>query len=86
MKKQTKANFELIIKNLMEIQAEEVRNNFKNNNLWNECESMISCIKMHGQTNWPEKIYDEAGYEVGYKLNTGEVIEYGCMADSLNCR
>ena len=76
----------LIIKNLLEIQAIEVQNNFANGDLWNQCEDMINNIKRYGQTNDPQKIYDENGYEVGYQLNNGLIYTYGDAEYSLNYR
>jgi hypothetical protein len=76
----------LIIKNLLEIQAIEVQNNFANGDLWNNCEDMINNIKMYGQTNDPQKIYDQNGYEIGFQLNNGLFYSYGNAEYSLNCQ
>ena len=64
------------IAELKNIQSREVKNNFKNGNLWNECEDKINNIMQYGQESEPKFITCQYGYEIGYVLENGEFVEY----------
>ena len=61
------------------IQQTEERNNFANDNLWNECEDKIYFLKQYGQENEPSPLYDENGYQIGIVLENGNFIEWEGM-------
>ena len=64
------------ISELKQIQKEEVENNFKNGDLWNECEDKIDCIIKYGQEDFPERILDKNGINTGLKLKCGTEIVF----------
>jgi len=66
------------IQALRNVQAEEVRNNFLNGDLWNDCEDIIWRLENYGQEKEPTVIYNDEGYDIGYRLEDGtEVYEEG---------
>ena len=59
------------ISELISIQESEVENNFKNGDLWNDCQALIDNIEAYGQEEDPKPIINNSGIEVGYILKDG---------------
>ena len=75
----TNAQIKNRIKELRNIQKLEVENEFKNNNLWDECEDKIYKLKNNGKENDPHPTFDENGFETGYYLDNGNEVVYSGM-------
>jgi hypothetical protein len=75
----TNSQIENRIKELRNIQKSEVENNFKNDNLWDECEDKIYFLKTYRQENEPKKTFDKFGNESGYILEDGTQVTYSGM-------
>lgn len=57
-------------------QEQEQEKGFTNGDLWNNIEDALVYIKKFGQDFAPDKVFDDNGIEVGYKLANGETVTY----------
>ena len=64
------------IAELKNIQQHELENNFKNDDLWNECEDAIYRINKHGQEEKLISLFDDEGNEAGYELNDNSKVYF----------
>mgnify|MGYP003635764022 CR=1 FL=1 len=66
------------IEELETLQQGEVKNDFANGELWNECQDKLANIHMYGQEADVEPLMID-GYVSGYILENGQVVYYEGM-------